>query len=55
MKHFLLAIAAIFFGISTVVAQDLEKNWQFDGIENENGNTLIEVICNLGIVCPINC
>ncbi|OUR92609.1 Na+ dependent nucleoside transporter [Flavobacteriales bacterium 34_180_T64] len=43
MKHFLLAVMAIFFGITTLVAQDLEKKWQFDGIQNENGNTLIEV------------
>ena len=30
MKHFLLAIAAIFFGITLTFGQDLEKNWQFE-------------------------
>ncbi|WP_298892376.1 nucleoside transporter C-terminal domain-containing protein [uncultured Psychroserpens sp.] len=43
MRHFLLAIAAIFFGITTTFSQDLEKKWQFDAIENESGLSLLEV------------
>ncbi|MCD2260764.1 NupC/NupG family nucleoside CNT transporter [Psychroserpens luteolus] len=43
MRHFLLAIAAIFFGITTTFSQDLEKKWQFDAIENESGLSLFEV------------
>jgi CNT family concentrative nucleoside transporter len=36
MKHVLLAIAAIFFGITTGFSQDLEKKWQFESIENSD-------------------
>jgi len=36
MKHFLLAIAAIFFGLTTSFSQDLEKKWLFESIENSN-------------------
>ncbi|MEH6535309.1 MAG: nucleoside transporter C-terminal domain-containing protein [Psychroserpens sp.] len=43
MRHFLLAIAAIFFGITTTVAQDLEKEWQFESIENDNGSLLFDI------------
>ncbi|RKE91923.1 NupC/NupG family nucleoside CNT transporter [Ichthyenterobacterium magnum] len=42
MKHFFLAIATIFFGITTTLAQDLEKEWQFDVIENAYG-ALIDI------------
>lgn len=34
MKHFFLAIAAIFFGINSIVAQDLEKKWVNESSEN---------------------
>ena len=43
MKHFLLAITAIFFGITSLNAQDLEKEWQFEAIQNENGSSLVEI------------
>ena len=43
MKHFLLAVIAIFFGITSLNAQDLEKKWQFDAIQNENGSSLFEI------------
>ena len=43
MKHFLLAIAAIFFGLTTGFSQDLEKKWQFDAIQDENGLSLFEI------------
>ncbi|WP_299226901.1 nucleoside transporter C-terminal domain-containing protein [uncultured Psychroserpens sp.] len=42
MKHFLLAIAAIFFGL-ILHAQELEKKWQFASVENENGTSLFEI------------
>ena len=43
MKHVLLAIAAIFFGFSTSIAQDLEKKWQFNVIQNSSGEDLFQV------------
>ena len=43
MKNFLLAIAAIFFGLTTSFSQDLEKKWQFDAIENEIGSALVDI------------
>lgn len=43
MKKFLLAIVAIFFGLTTSFSQDLEKKWQFDAIENENGSSLFDI------------
>ena len=43
MKHFLLAITAIFFGITSLNAQNLEKEWQFEAIQNENGSSLVEI------------
>lgn len=41
MKHFLLAITAIFFGINSIVAQDLEKKWQLDAVQSESKQELI--------------
>ncbi|WP_452602086.1 nucleoside transporter C-terminal domain-containing protein [Pontimicrobium sp. MEBiC06410] len=43
MKNFILAIAAIFFGIHALSAQDINKSWQFENIQNEIGNTLFSV------------
>jgi len=43
MKHFLLAITAIFFGITSIIAQDLEKKWQFEAIQNESGESTITI------------
>jgi CNT family concentrative nucleoside transporter len=43
MKHFLLAITAIFFGITTVSSQSIEKKWQFLTIENDNNSNLHQV------------
>ncbi|WP_460219949.1 nucleoside transporter C-terminal domain-containing protein [Psychroserpens sp. MEBiC05023] len=43
MKHFLLAITAVFFGITMTSGQDLEKKWTFEAIQNDNGDTLFEV------------
>ncbi len=43
MRHFLLAIAAIFFGLTTIFGQDLEKKWQFEAIENDNSVSLFNI------------
>ncbi|SDR66677.1 concentrative nucleoside transporter, CNT family [Formosa sp. Hel1_31_208] len=43
MRHFLLAITAIFFGITTTLGQDLEKKWQFEAIQNDTGESLFEI------------
>lgn len=43
MKHVLLAIVAIFFGLTTGFSQDLEKKWQFEAIENKNGSSLFDI------------
>ncbi len=43
MKHFILAIAAIFFGIHTLSAQDINKSWQFENIQDETGTSLFSV------------
>jgi CNT family concentrative nucleoside transporter len=41
MKHFLLAVTAIFFGItSTLNAQEIEKKWQLESIQDQAGNNL---------------
>ncbi|MCX7546694.1 Na+ dependent nucleoside transporter [Xanthomarina sp. F1114] len=38
MKHFLLAVAAIFFGLTlSVQAQELEKTWQLESIQDPTG------------------
>ncbi|MBR9846967.1 MAG: Na+ dependent nucleoside transporter [Algicola sp.] len=44
MKHVLLALAAIFFGLTTSFGQDLEKKWQFDAVQDENGSSLFEIL-----------
>ncbi len=41
MKQILLAITAIFFGItSTLFAQEIEKKWQLENIQDQAGNQL---------------
>ncbi|WP_044404717.1 NupC/NupG family nucleoside CNT transporter [Lacinutrix sp. Hel_I_90] len=40
MKHFLLAVTAIFFGIASVLAQDINKTWKVDALENTSENAL---------------
>ncbi len=44
MKQFLLAITAIFFVVTASFAQDIEKDWQFDAIQNKNGSSLFEIL-----------
>jgi len=43
MRKFLLAIAAIFFGITSIFAQDLEKRWAFEAIQNKAGEQLFSI------------
>ena len=43
MRHFLLAITAIFFGITLTFGQDLEKNWQFEAVKNDSGVSLYTI------------
>ena len=38
MKHFLLAIAAIFFGVTLSLGQNLNKIWKLDSYDKENTN-----------------
>ena len=37
MKHILLAISAIFFGLNLTIAQDLEKKWELESVVNPIG------------------
>ena len=43
MKQFLLALFAIFIGISISSAQSIEKKWQFQSIENESNVSLHDI------------
>ena len=43
MKHFFLALAAIFFGLNTVLAQDIDRDWKLDSIQNEAGEQLLPI------------
>ncbi len=36
MKHFLLAVTAIFFGLNLIAAQDLNKKWQLESPQNQS-------------------
>lgn len=43
MKHFFLAVAAIFFGINLTIAQNIEKKWQVDAVQNDQGISLYNI------------
>ncbi|WP_299397990.1 nucleoside transporter C-terminal domain-containing protein [uncultured Gelidibacter sp.] len=43
MKHFFLAFTAIFFGLTTLVGQSIEKKWQFEAVQNDQGVNLYNV------------
>ncbi len=43
MQKCFLAIVAIFFGITSILAQNLEKQWQFEAIQNETGEHLFSI------------
>ena len=43
MKKSVLAIAAIFFGITSLFAQQLEKQWEFEAIQNNSGDPIFPI------------
>ncbi|MGC1630866.1 MAG: nucleoside transporter C-terminal domain-containing protein [Gelidibacter sp.] len=43
MRHFFLAFTAIFFGITTIIAQSIEKKWQIEAVQNDEGVYLYDV------------
>ena len=43
MRKCFIAITAIFFGISSLFGQNLEKEWQFEAIQNETGEQLFSI------------
>ena len=43
MKKIFLAVVAIFFGILSITAQDIEKKYQFESILNQNGDDLFQI------------
>jgi CNT family concentrative nucleoside transporter len=42
MIHIFRVLITVLFGISTIVAQDLEKTWQFETIEDAKGQSLFK-------------
>lgn len=46
MKSMVLALAAIFFGIVTLQAQELDGTWQFETISDTSGNSLFQITEN---------
>jgi len=50
MRHFFKALIAIIIGFSTLTAQELEKTWRFDAIEDSNGTALFDITENDSIV-----
>lgn len=43
MKHFFIAFIAIFLGITTAVAQSIEKKWQLEAVQNDQGISLYNI------------
>ncbi|MGB1313530.1 NupC/NupG family nucleoside CNT transporter [Bizionia paragorgiae] len=43
MKHFFLAITAVFFGLNMLTAQDINKTWEIQSLQNQKGENLISV------------
>ena len=50
MSHFFKALIAIIIGLSSITAQELEKTWQFDAVENTYGNSLFDISKNDHII-----
>lgn len=46
MTKFFKALLAIFIATSSITAQELEKTWQFDAIENSSGQSLFNITNN---------
>lgn len=43
MKHFFLALLAVFFGLNTLNAQDINKTWEIQSLQNQDGENVISV------------
>jgi len=43
MKHFFLALIAVFFGLNTLNAQDINKTWEIQSLQNKDGENVISV------------
>ncbi|TYB73950.1 Na+ dependent nucleoside transporter [Bizionia saleffrena] len=43
MKYFFLALIAMFFGLNTLVAQDINKTWEIQSLQNQAGEDVISV------------
>jgi CNT family concentrative nucleoside transporter len=43
MNYFFKALIALFIGLSSITAQELEKTWQFEAVANTSGNSLFNV------------
>ncbi|MCL8009190.1 Na+ dependent nucleoside transporter [Gelidibacter japonicus] len=43
MKHFFLAFIAIFFGVITTLAQSIEKKWQLEAVQDNQGVHLYNI------------
>lgn len=43
MKHFFIALIAIFFGLTTTLAQSIEKKWQLEAVQNDQGINLYNI------------
>lgn len=50
MKRFFIAVTAIFFGITTLVAQSIEKKWQFEAVQNDQGVNLYNINKNTDVL-----
>lgn len=46
MKHFFSALAIVFISLAQISAQNLNKTWQFDAIENQQGEQLFSISNN---------
>ena len=44
MRRFFKVFVALCFGISSVLAQNLEKTWQFESIKDSSGNSLFNIV-----------
>lgn len=43
MKHFFLALIAVFFGLNTLNAQDINKTWEIQSLQNQDGENVVSV------------
>lgn len=43
MKHFFLAFTAIFFGITTSIAQSIERKWKLESVQSDQNDSLYSI------------